>query len=174
MRLKPAILVTTSAVLLGCLSVGSTALATPPAAPPLTPITDPNPPIMGLLDGKTKAKNDGIEFKTRGDTNIAVFELTYPIGSFSGWHSHPGIVIATVKSGSVKRQVGCTVQTFTAGDSFTEVEPHFVSNVYTDPAQPDAAPAVLEITQLYPGDDPTVRRFDAPAPACPHGVSEEK
>jgi hypothetical protein len=83
-------------------------------------------------------------------------------------------VIATVKSGSVKRQVGCTVQTFTAGDSFTEVEPHFVSNVYTDPAQPDAVPAVLEITQLYPGDDPTVRRFDAPAPACPHGVSEEK
>ena len=56
-------------MLLGCLSVGSTALATPPAAPPLTPITDPNPPVVGLLDGRTKAKNDGIEFKTRTDTN---------------------------------------------------------------------------------------------------------
>jgi hypothetical protein len=173
MRLKPAILVTTSAVLLGCLSVGSSALATPPAAPPLTPITAPNPPIMGLLDGKTKAKNDGIELKTRGDTNIAVFELTYPIGSFSGWHSHPGIVIATVKSGAVTRQVGCKDKKFNAGDSFTEVEPHYVKNVYTNSNQRGAEPAVLEITQIYPGD-PKVRRFDAGAPVCPHGVSEEK
>ena len=172
MRLKLAALLTTSAVLLGCLSVGSTALATPPAAPPLTPITDPNPPVVGLLDGRTKAKNDGVEFKTRTDTNIAVFELTYPIGSFSGWHSHPGIVIATVKSGAVTRQVGCKVKTFTAGDSFTEVDPHYVKNVYTDSKQPGAEPAVLEITQIYPGD-PKVRRFDADAPVCPHGVSEE-
>ena len=44
------------------------------------------------------------------------------------------------------------MKTFTAGDSFTEVDPHFVSNVYPDPAQPDAVAAVLEITQLYPGD----------------------
>jgi quercetin dioxygenase-like cupin family protein len=172
MRFKPAALLITSAVLLGCLSVGSVAIATPVSDPP--PSATPGSLVFGQLDGKTKAKNDGVELRTRDDTNVAVFELTYPVGSSSGWHSHPGIVIATVKSGSVKRQVGCTVQTFTAGDSFTEVEPHFVSNVYTDPAQPDAAPAVLEITQLYPGDDPTVRRFDAPAPACPHGVSEEK
>jgi len=172
MRLKLAALLTSSAVSLGCLSVGSIALATPPADPPLTPITDPNPPIIGLLDGRTKAKNDGIELRTRTDTNVAAFELTYPVGSFSGWHSHPGIVIAVVKSGTVNRQVGCKVKTFTAGDSFTEVDPHFVSNYYTDPAKPGAVPAVLEITQIYPADA-QARRFDARAPRCPRGVHTE-
>jgi quercetin dioxygenase-like cupin family protein len=173
MRFKTATLLTISAVVLGSLSVGSVAFATDASDPPPGP-THGSVVVFGQLDVKTKAKNDGIELRTRDDTNVAVFELTYPVGSFSGWHSHPGIVIATVKSGSVKRQVGCKVKTFAAGDSFTEVEPHFVSNVYTDPEQPGAVPAVLEITQLYPGDPAAVRRFDAPAPACPHGVSEEK
>jgi hypothetical protein len=169
MKLKLAALLTASAVLLGCLSVGSAALATPPSDPPLTPVTDPNPPIIGLLDGRTKAKNDGIEFRTRADTKVAAFELTYPVGSFSGWHSHPGIVIAVVKVGTVNRQVGCKVKTFTAGESFTEVEPHYVSNYYTDSRQSGAVPAVLEITQIYPADAPA-RRIDADPPRCRHGV----
>ena len=76
----------------------SVAFATPASNPPPPP--NPGSLVFGQLDGKTKAKNDGIELRTRDDTNVAVFELTYPVGSFSGWHSHPGIVIATVKSGS--------------------------------------------------------------------------
>jgi hypothetical protein len=73
MRLKLAALLTTSAVLLGCLSVGSSALATPPAAPPLTPITDPNPPVMGHrgvspLEGAIESRN------------LAVFKAIFEAG----------------------------------------------------------------------------------------------
>ncbi len=173
MRFKLAAMLTTSAVLLGCLSVGSAAFATQ-ASKPTPPSPTAGTVVFGVLDGRTKARNDGVELKTRTDTNVAVFELTYPVGAVSGWHAHPGIVIATVKSGTVNRQVGCKVKTFTAGDSFTEVEPHFVSNFYTDPDQAGAVSAVLEITQVYPGEDRTKRRFPADAPVCPHGVSDEE
>lgn len=125
------------------------------------------------MDAHTKARHDGISFETKGDTKVATFELTYPIGPNSGWHSHPGIVIAVVKTGTVTRQVGCRVKKFTAGDSFTEVKPHFVSNFYTNAATVDATAAVLEITQIFPADAPS-RRIEESAPACPHGVTTDR
>ena len=89
---------------------------------------------------------------------MATFTLTYPPGAYSGWHSHPGIVVAVVKSGTVLRQVGCRKETFTVGDSFTEVGTHRVSN-------PETVDAVLEITQIYPSDAPA-RRIEQTDP-CP-------
>ena len=102
---------------------------------------------------------------------MATFELNYPLGSFSGWHKHPGIVIAVVRSGAVWRQVGCTATKFSQGESFTEVAPHYVKNFYENSKKDGAKPAVLEITQLYPtGTDPTRLRIDQEAPRCPYGV----
>ena len=99
MRFKPAALLTASAVAARLSERGFSRVRHAPRLHP-GPTPTPDSLVFGQLDGKTKAKNDGIELHTRDDTNIAVFELTYPIGSSSGWHSHPGIVIATVKSGS--------------------------------------------------------------------------
>ena len=53
----------------------------------------------GVIDGKLKAKDYGIEFKTKGDVRVLDATLTYPAGTNSGWHEHPGVVIATVISG---------------------------------------------------------------------------
>jgi hypothetical protein len=65
-----------------------------------------------------KVSQDGIELKTKSETTVTTFDLTYPPGSFSGWHSHPGIVIVVVKSGTVIRQTGCDAgETFTVGDT---------------------------------------------------------
>lgn len=156
-------------------AIGTVAMATPPSGTPpyeSLPATFRTPPgaITGTLDGPAKAEKDGIELKVNADTQVTTFELNYPPGSFSGWHKHPGIVIAVVRSGAVWRQVGCTATKFSKGESFTEVAPHFVSNVVTDPTATDAI-AQLEITQLYPtGTDPAKLRVDRPAPSCPYGI----
>jgi|GEM_PF-1742053 len=162
-------------------AIGTAALATPPSGPPQfeslpapfkTPAgaTTGDPVTTGTLDGPTKAKNDGTQLKTNGDVDVTTFELNYPPGSFSGWHKHPGIVIAVVRSGAVWRQVGCTATKFSPGESFTEIAPHYVSNVVTDTNAKDAN-AVLEITQLYPaGTKPADLRVDQPAPRCPYGI----
>ena len=130
---------------------GTLALA---AAPTPTPTA---PPVVGDLPAHTKAKQDGIELKTRDDAQVASFTLHYPVGAESGWHRHPGIVLAVVESGTVTRQVGCDVETFTVGDAFTEVEPHFVRNV-------GATPALLRITHVFPAG--ATRRADTPPPVC--------
>ena len=162
-------------------AIGTAALATPPSgSPPFKSLPAPfktaadakaSGPVTGTLDGPTRARNDGTELKTNGDVDVdvATFELNYPAGSFSGWHKHPGIVIAVVRSGAVWRQVGCTATKFSQGESFTEAAPHYVSNVVTD-TKKDAT-AVLEITQLYPaGTKPADLRVDQPAPRCPYGI----
>lgn len=143
------------------LGLTSSAIATPATPAPNNPAASPS--VIGVLDGPSKAENDGIELKVKQDTAVRVFTLTYPIGSTSGWHSHPGIVVATVESGTVRRQIGCKADMFSVGDTFTEAEPHQVTNV-------GDVPAVLRITQLFPA---TVElkdlRIDEAAPSCRPG-----
>ena len=90
--------------------------------PRYPPLNNPagGPSVTGVLDGPSKAKNDGIELKVRHDTAVRVFTLTYPVGSTSGWHSHPGVVVATVDAGTVRRQIGRKADSFSVGDTFTE------------------------------------------------------
>jgi quercetin dioxygenase-like cupin family protein len=148
-----------SALLVGA----SAASATPPTGKPDLPT--PGPALIGELDGGTKAKHDGIQLKVRSDTLVRTFTLTYPVGSSSGWHSHPGIVLATVQQGTVVRRVGCTSQEFTVGQSFTEAAPHKVSNAYRKPGEAGAVDAVLAITQLVPADAKATR-IEQDAPRC--------
>jgi hypothetical protein len=61
----------------------------------------------------------------------------------------------------VSREIGCRSDIFTVGDSFTEAEPHQVTNV-------GDAPAVLRITQLFPASVAvTDLRIEESAPTCP-------
>jgi hypothetical protein len=145
----------------------STASATPAEGPPTT--TNPSPvPPPATLDGPLTAKSDGIKLKIGRDAIVRNFTLTYPIGASSGWHSHPGIVLAVVKSGTVVRKLPCEKsEVFTAGEAFTEAGPHFVRNYYKDSSDPDAKPADLIITQLLPAGTPSNQfRGDEPKPKC--------
>lgn len=145
-------------VVLMTAALGSSSLAV--ATPPTGTVTpSPTPLFIGTLEGPQKSKADGIELKTKGDVAVLDFTLTYGPNATSGWHEHPGIVIATVRSGSVVRSTGCEPgETFSVGDSFTEVGPHFVA------AGP--AGAELLITQIVPAEDANARRIDLPAPVC--------
>ncbi|MFS0705023.1 hypothetical protein AB6N23_10925 [Cellulomonas sp. 179-A 9B4 NHS] len=93
---------------------------------------------------------------------MTTFDLTYEGGEYSGWHAHPGIVVAVVTAGSVVRQAPgrhgrCATETFTVGDAFTEVGAHHVANASA------TEPAVLSITRIHP-TSATEGRVDLPAP----------
>ena len=42
-----------------------------------------------------------IKFKTRGPTDILVVTQTWQPGGHSGWHSHSGLILFTLKSGTI-------------------------------------------------------------------------
>lgn len=88
------------AALLTTVGLGSGAMASPP-----TGTVTAGPATVGQLDGdnhdRLRASQDGIRLRTRVPSSVATFELTYGPNSESGWHSHQGIVVVVVKSGSV-------------------------------------------------------------------------
>ena len=144
-------------VMVGTLAIG-TAFATPGVNPPTAEQL-----ASGTLDGPSKAKQDKIQLKVSQDTTVRAFTLTYKPGSTSGWHRHPGIVVAIVESGEVTRRLenDCEEVTFKKDDVFTEVEGHFIRNPSPD------TDAVLRITQFFPADiDPKLSREDIPVDPC--------
>jgi quercetin dioxygenase-like cupin family protein len=153
-NLKTRAIVTASVVLFSGATFGAVAIGAEPSNLPPTASV----PVIGTIDGRTQIRQNGIELKTKSSTKVATFTLTYSPGAYSGWHSHPGIVVAVVKSGTVLRQVGCRTEKFGVDDAFTEVGTHQVSNR-------GSVDAVLEITQIYPADAPT-RRIEQTDP-CP-------
>ncbi len=147
------------AALLTTVGLGSGAMASPP-----TGTVTAGPATVGQLDGdnhdRLRASQDGIRLRTRVPSSVATFELTYGPNSESGWHSHQGIVVVVVKSGSVVRQTPCEdPETFSVGDAFTEVGSHNVSN-------PSSIPAVLSITRILPTDDVGEPRIEDTVPVC--------
>jgi quercetin dioxygenase-like cupin family protein len=93
---------------------------------------------------------------------VVTQQATFPPGSASGWHSHPGFVTATVVSGSVTRYAtDCSSQTFAAGQSFYETgaSTFIVKNPST------TTPAVVMVNLVVPGGTPTTGlRIDEPQP----------
>jgi hypothetical protein len=80
-----------------------------------------------------RAQQNGIELEVRRDTQVADFELKYPPGSYPGWHKHPGIVIANVKSGAVWRQIGCTATKVSKGELSLKSHRTMCRTVVPDP-----------------------------------------
>lgn len=158
MRLRP-VVTAAALVAVGTVTVVTAAVATPGSG---TTVTSDS--VTGRLDGSEgrrpfKVQQDGVRLMSHEPTDVTTFDLTYPPGAYSGWHSHPGIVVVVVRSGEVVRQTGCRTDRFGPGDAFTEVGPHHVSN-------PTDVPAVLSITRIYPAADAATPRIDEPAPVC--------
>jgi quercetin dioxygenase-like cupin family protein len=137
------------------------ATATPPVGPPSS---SPAPVLEYTAAAKVDARSDHVRLKVPKGGVVRDFTLTYKPGDSSGWHEHPGVVLATVVSGTVYRTLPCRrAERFTAGQVFVEVGPHYVANR-------DAVDAVLSITQIAPkGTTGAGFREDLPEPACrPH------
>ncbi|MEO8476137.1 MAG: hypothetical protein ABI572_03675 [Actinomycetota bacterium] len=67
-----------------------------------------------------------VKIKAVEGTDVVTAQNTFPAGSTSGWHSHPGLTVVTVQSGELtiyrERVAGgaCRERTYHAGDTFFE------------------------------------------------------
>ncbi|MEU9955254.1 cupin domain-containing protein [Streptomyces sp. NPDC050982] len=103
-----------------------------------------------------------LKVKAKGRTDVIVRSITIAPGGTTGWHYHPGQLIAVVKSGTLTRTLqDCSVEVSQAGTSF--IEPagsrhvHVGRNLGTEPVE-------LYVTYLVPKGSPL--SLDADAPAC--------
>ena len=107
------------------------------------------------------------EFRTDGPSNFAFADVNVAAnGGRTGWHTHPGILLISVASGSIEwYDAQCRRTIYNAGDSLTETnKPHYVRNVGTVDSR-------LLIAYVVPKDMP--RRVDIPfenIPACAHAA----
>lgn len=101
----------------------------------------------------------GLQLQVQGDTDHQQQRLVLAPGGYSGWHRHPGLLIATVKSGQIDLyDAACQKRTVTAGEVYSENdETHAIINT-------GSVDAELYISYLVKRGLP--RRQDAPAPEC--------
>jgi quercetin dioxygenase-like cupin family protein len=111
-------------------------------------------------NGGVKASADHVELHTKGATDVAMQTITSPPGGSSGWHSHPGVVVVAVQSGTVTLyDHECHTTQYGPGQAFLEVGdvPLLVRNNTT-------SDAVLYVTLIFP-KSATSLRIDKPQPA---------
>ena len=107
-----------------------------------------------------------LKIKVKGDSDVYLVQNTFPPGTHSGWHTHPGPSLITVTSGALTvyeaSDPTCTPIIYTAGQSFTDIgcgDVHLIRNE-------GSANAVAVVVQIVPAGQP--RRIDADQPAnCP-------
>ncbi len=153
-------------VLLSTLGIATMALATPPlgfivnqilATGVITSNINENIQMAKNLDGTVAPW--GVELQAHGATDTYVQHLQLAPGGYSGWHSHPGILIATVTSGSIDfYDANCQKRTVNTGEVYFENgKVHGIIN--NGPQSAD-----LYISYLIKHGAP--RRIEEDAPAC--------
>jgi quercetin dioxygenase-like cupin family protein len=141
------------------LAVVGTALATLPSGIVVTPF------VRATLDANkphdvVRAYADHVKLQTRGATDVAMQTIMSPPGGSSGWHSHPGVVLVAVQSGTVTLyDAHCDTTEYGPGQAFVEAGDHalLVRNNTT-------SNAVLYVTLIVPKSAPLLR-IDKPQPA---------
>jgi hypothetical protein len=124
-----------------------------------------------LTEGEFKEavqmNSDRIKFQTK-DTNVTrVQKAEFAAGSDSGWHHHPGVLIAVVHSGSVTVWDGaCNQKTYGPGLPRGEV---FVEGDNMLMKASSADGATEYIMHTVPFGSPPVYRIEDPVPACDSG-----
>jgi quercetin dioxygenase-like cupin family protein len=111
-------------------------------------------------NGGVKASADHVALHSKGATDVAMQTITSPPGGSSGWHSHPGVVLVAVQSGTVTLyDQDCKTTQYGAGQAFVEIgdDPSLVRNETT-------SNAVLYVTLIVPSSA-TSLRIDKPQPA---------
>lgn len=102
-----------------------------------------------------------IRLRTKTPVDFTHQSLVLDPGASSGWHTHPGVVLITVKSGAVVRyHADCSSDVYKAGDAFTESGDHagLVRNLSA------TTPATTFLTYITPVG--SALRLDAPTPGC--------
>jgi quercetin dioxygenase-like cupin family protein len=104
-----------------------------------------------------------MQLQVQGPTDAYVQQLVVAPGGYSGWHSHPGLIIGTVISGEIDfYDANCQSHHYTSGQVFTENNNvHAIMNNASGNAE-------LWLSQLIKQNSP--RRIEADAPACAAGA----
>jgi quercetin dioxygenase-like cupin family protein len=111
------------------------------------------------LDEKVHMDDWKVTLKTKGETDYYIQDFAMAPGGYSGWHTHPGIYVGTVLTGSIDfYDENCNLRTFAAGQVWTENDKlHAIANHGTVDAR-------AQFVYLIKHGQP--RRIDQPAPDC--------
>jgi quercetin dioxygenase-like cupin family protein len=135
------------------------ALATPPAGVVSNVILAQGTATEPLRERIDVGGTWALRLEDKGESEFFVQDLVVGPGGYTGWHSHPGLLLVSVKEGSVDfYDAKCVKRTYTAGQSFGEgAEPHAAINRGTGNAR-------MLIAYIVKKGEP--RRIEAPQPAC--------
>ena len=92
----------------------------------------------GKLDIKRRTDDWSIDIKSRPAVDIAVQKIVFPVGSASGWHTHPGPVFIQVVYGTMtfyqEDDPICSPIIRTAGQGYLDLglHPHIAVNESAD------------------------------------------
>jgi quercetin dioxygenase-like cupin family protein len=132
---------------------------------------NPQTLVTGNLDNRIEANTDQVKLQTKGLTDVRVQKIVFDAGGNSGWHHHPGIVIATVSSGVVTFTLGCKSTNYGPGQPAGSV---FVEHGDTPGQASSVLGATAFVTFVAPHADPPVFRIEDTAPTCPAGGKDGK
>jgi hypothetical protein len=143
-------------------AVAAVALASPPSG------VTPTILARGTYDSfKVKSAPDSpVDFKAKAKSpiDIVVRKHDYAIGSYTGWHSHPGPVFITVTLGQLTYyeydDPACAPHVVSAGHGFVDNgRGHIVRNESGQLAQ-DVSVIIAPVGGVFRGE------LDAPGPFC--------
>jgi hypothetical protein len=151
----------------GLLLVGA-ALATPSFNVISAPVH-----ARGTTDGRLDVSSEaGIKLKTRRAIDVATQQIVLGPGGHTGWHSHPGPVLVTVKSGALRLIYAddCTGlgTVYEAGDTFVDRGDETVHIARNEtPSNVNEGKVEFWATYLVPGAPGTALRIDEADPGPP-------
>jgi hypothetical protein len=110
----------------------------------------------------------GVKLQTKSSTDFVTQQIVIGPGGTTGWHSHPGPVLVTVKSGELTLvyadDVSCQGRTYRVGESFVDRGDAIVHTAL------NRGSTTLEFWATYfvPGSPGTPQRIDESSPGtCP-------
>jgi len=120
--------------------------------------------VTADFDQEAHVNSDRVKFQTKGPTDTRVQKIIFDAGGSTGWHHHPGIIIANIAAGAVTFWNSSCQQTtygpgLPAGEVFVESDEHPVQVT-------SSAGATAYVFYVAPSADPPVFRLDDPAPPC--------
>ena len=120
--------------------------------------------VTGTLKGSEQQNSDRVKFQTKDDTAVRVQKLTFGPGGFTGWHHHPGIVIVTVKEGTIQMMHSdCSTHEYGPGSDHGSV---FVEGEQRVHEASSAGGAVVYATYVAPNASAPVFRVENEPPMC--------
>lgn len=131
-----------------------------------TPASNLSPSFLsrGTVGDSVHFNAGEVKFQTKAPVDLVFQTITFGAPSTSGWHSHPGVVLVSVTSGTLVRyDAHCAPTVYPTGSAFVESGSHpgLVRN------ESLVTPAVVHVTYVVPaGTSNPDLRINQDNPGC--------